>query len=80
VPDEDTPSARLTGGARRGPLEDSGGLPGYENILEALADPTHPDHTDFSEWVLSVANSDEPFDRDLLDIDHVNQMLASRRM
>lgn len=27
----DTPPARLTDGARRGPMEDSGGLPGYED-------------------------------------------------
>lgn len=36
---EDTPPARLIDGARRGPLEDSGGFPGYEEIMDALADP-----------------------------------------
>lgn len=41
---EGTPPGRLTGGARRGLLEDSGDLPGYENILNALADETHADH------------------------------------
>lgn len=28
--------------ARRGPLEDSGGSPRYEEIMDALADPSHP--------------------------------------
>ena len=39
---EGTPPARLIDGARRGPLEDSGGFPGYEEIMDALADPSHP--------------------------------------
>ncbi|MGY4544382.1 hypothetical protein ACVWY0_004326 [Arthrobacter sp. UYNi723] len=76
--DEATPPARLTDGARRGPLEDSGGLPRYESILDALADPIHPDHTEYSEWVTAVTDSDEPFDPDCLEIAEVNRMLASR--
>lgn len=47
----DTPPARLIDGARRGPLEDSGGLPGYEAIMDALANPSHPDHAEYSAWV-----------------------------
>lgn len=76
--DEANPPARLTDGARRGPLEDSGGLPRYESILDALADPIHPDHTEYSEWVTAVTDSDEPFDPDCLEIAEVNRMLASR--
>jgi hypothetical protein len=74
---EATVPARLTGGARRGPLEDSGGLPGYESILDALADPTRPDHAECSEWVAAMTNSEEPFDSDLLDTDEVNRTLAA---
>jgi hypothetical protein len=44
----DAPPALLTGGARRGPLEDSGGLPGYEAIMDALADPVHPGHAEYA--------------------------------
>lgn len=33
--DEDSPPARLIGGTRRGPLEDSGGFPCYEEIMDA---------------------------------------------
>jgi hypothetical protein len=43
--------ARLIDGARRGALEDSGGFPGYEEIRDALADPSHPDHAEHSAWV-----------------------------
>lgn len=39
----DAPPARLIDGARRGPLEGSGGFPGYEEIMDALADPSHPE-------------------------------------
>lgn len=49
--DEISPSARLIDGARRGPLEDSGGFRGYEEIMDALADPSHPDHAEHSGWV-----------------------------
>lgn len=74
--DEKTTPARLTDGARRGPLEDSGGLPGYESIMDALADQTHPDHTEYSEWVAAMTNSDEPFDPEFLDIAEVNRTLG----
>ncbi|WP_456506141.1 plasmid pRiA4b ORF-3 family protein [Arthrobacter sp. UYCu723] len=42
----DSPHARLIDGTRRGPLEDSGGCPGYEEIMDALADPAHPNHAE----------------------------------
>jgi hypothetical protein len=66
--DGDSPPARLINGARRGPLEDSGGFPGYEEILDALADPARPDHAEHSEWVAEMTGSDEPFDPAFLDI------------
>jgi hypothetical protein len=36
---EDAPPVRLMDGALRGPLEDSGGFPGYEEVMDALAQP-----------------------------------------
>lgn len=34
------------GGERACPLEDCGGVPGYEYLLKAIRDPKHPDHRD----------------------------------
>ncbi|GGI01519.1 plasmid pRiA4b ORF-3 family protein [Arthrobacter liuii] len=66
--DKDCPPALLIDGARRGPLEDSGGFPGYEDIMEALADPSHPDHGDHASWVAGITGSEEPFDPAYLHI------------
>ena len=38
-------------GARACPPEDCGGVPGYENLLEALRDPKHEEHADMKQWV-----------------------------
>ena len=76
-PNEDTPPAGLLAGARRGPLEDSGGSPGYGEILDVLADSAHPDHVEVAEWVTDVTGIDEPYDPDFLDINAVNRALAA---
>lgn len=41
---------RYVDGARRAPPEDVGGIPGFENFLEAIADPKHPEHTKATKW------------------------------
>jgi len=41
---------RLTDIAGRCPPEDVGGFPGYEEFLEAMADPKHPEHAHLKEW------------------------------
>ena len=33
------------------PPEDCGGVPGYYHLLDALADPEHPDHTEVAEYL-----------------------------
>lgn len=46
----DTKYPRYIDGARRAPPEDVGGTPGFENFLDAIADPKHPDHTELTAW------------------------------
>ena len=41
---------RLTDIAGRCPPEDVGGFPGYEEFLDAMADPKHPEHAHLKEW------------------------------
>jgi hypothetical protein len=38
-------------GKRNVPPEDCGGVPGYYNLLEILADPENPEHAEMKEWV-----------------------------
>jgi hypothetical protein len=33
------------------PPENCGGIPGYSNMLDPLADPEHPDHADVAEYL-----------------------------
>ncbi|WP_285251169.1 plasmid pRiA4b ORF-3 family protein [Pseudarthrobacter sp. fls2-241-R2A-168] len=73
--DEDSPPARLIDGARRGPLEDSGGFAGYEEIMDALADLAHPGHDECSGWVADITGSAERFDPAFVDFPSVNRAL-----
>ena len=39
-----------TGGERACPREDCGGTPGYQRLLEVLADPEHEEHAELKRW------------------------------
>jgi hypothetical protein len=41
---------RCTGGERACPPEDSGGPPGYADLLDALRDTAHPEHSAMRRW------------------------------
>jgi hypothetical protein len=56
------------GGKRAGPLEDSGGIWGYEEMLEVLKDPNHKEYESFHEWV-------GDFDPEYLSLDEINTRL-----
>ena len=49
---EEHPSAeiRCLAGQRSCPPEDCGGPYGYQELLEKLFDPTHPEHRDMTDW------------------------------
>lgn len=57
-------------GARACPPEDCGGPPGYEDLLLALSDPSHPEHADIIDWLGGG------FDPEALDLVKINRALA----
>lgn len=61
---------RFVDGARRGPPEDVGGLPGFEEFLGAMADPKHPEHDSVMTWY------GHPFDPTDIDLDAITARLA----
>lgn len=53
---------RLLDGARRGPPEDVGGVPGYYRFLKVVANPRHREHRELTEWYGG------PYDPDDIDL------------
>ena len=60
-------------GKRACPPEDVGGIGGYYNFLEAIADPHHEEHESYLEWVGGA------FDPEAFDLKEVNQALDALR-
>lgn len=68
------PRARVVDGDRAAPLEDCGGVPGYEDLVTALADPEKLDHTHLVEWYVEVhGGSPADFDPAQVDIGALDQ-------
>lgn len=61
-----------TAGENACPPDDCGGIPGYYDLLAAVADPKHPDHEDMIEWL------EEDFDPTEFSVDAVNSELKAR--
>jgi len=68
---------RCTGGRRAGPPDDCGGIWGYVDLLEILADPSHEEHQEWLGW-LGISDASQ-FDPAEFDLDLVNKMLAMKR-
>jgi hypothetical protein len=64
---------RLLKGKRACPPEDVGGVWGYEEFLEAIRDPGHPEHKEMLEWIGGE------FDPDEFDKDEINRALRKIR-
>ncbi len=56
-------------GARACPPEDVGGIGRYDDFLQAITDPAHPEHQEFTEWI------GDTFDPEEFDVNEVNQKL-----
>jgi hypothetical protein len=77
-PAPDSPRARVVNGDRAAPLEDSGGVPGYEDLVTALTDPEKPDHAHLVEWYGEVyGGSPADFDPAQVDIEALDQAVRS---
>ena len=49
-------------GERACPVEDCGGVPGYYNMVEILANPKHPEYMEYIEWLKGHAINYFPYD------------------
>lgn len=68
LPEHDQQYPRCIAGERRGPPEDVGGPFGYQDYLEALANPKHEEHEQWLQWR-------GPFDPEAFSLAAVNQRL-----
>lgn len=67
---------RCTAGKMACPPEDSGGVWGYAELVEALKDPEHPEHETYVEWL--DLESGEDFDPTDFSIEEVNKRLKAK--
>ena len=65
---------RCTGGRRMAPVEDCGGVPGWEHLLEAIKDPGHEQYEELREW-LGLEPEDE-LDDSAFDRERLNRALS----
>lgn len=70
-----TPYPRFIAGERDCPPEDCGGIPGFYEMLEARADPSHPDHADITEGL----DGYDPDELDIFPIQVALSRIAARR-
>jgi hypothetical protein len=65
---------RCLAGRRAGPPEDCGGIWGYQDLLEVLADPAHEEHAERLEWL--GLDSADAFDPEAFDLAEINGALS----
>ena len=74
LPSDGVPQAVCLTGRRAGPPEDCGGVWGYAELCDILADPDHPDHAERVDWL------GHPYDPAAFDKDAVNASLGRIRL
>jgi hypothetical protein len=75
TPDVSVTYPRCTGGRRATPPEDCGGIWSYADLLDVLADPTHPEHANSLEWL--GLDSVTEFDPAAFDAPAITKTLSS---
>ncbi len=72
---------QVIAGQRASPLEDSGGVWGYQHLVEVLNNPADPRHSEMIDWVFGDEEPEEGFhfDAEAYDLDAVNEALRSLR-
>lgn len=66
---------RYVAGEHNAPPEDCGGIPGFYELLDAIANPRHPNHAEAKEWL----DDYDPNVIDTLSIGHALARVANRR-
>lgn len=74
LPSDAYPVPTCVGGTNACPPEDVGGPYSYPDFLEALADPTHPEHDQMLEW------NGGPFDPTTFDLEAIDHRLQAIRL
>jgi hypothetical protein len=74
LPSDGVAHAVCLTGRRAGPPEDCGGVWGYGELCDILADPSHPDHAERVQWL------GRPYDPAAFDKDAINRSLARIRV
>lgn len=72
--DDDVDYPVCVKGSRACPPDDSGGIWGYEHMLEVTGNPKHPEYEDLVEWL------GEDFDPEAFDLDEINERLKHLEM
>ena len=73
--DPDLSYPRYVAGERNAPPEDCGGIPGFYETLDAVADPDHPNHAEAKQWL----DGYDPEDIDELPIKFALGRIANQR-
>ena len=63
------------GGERHRPLEDVGGVSGYEDFLEIISDPNNEEYDEMLEWAAEYTGG-KKFDSEYFCLSEINKVLA----